>query len=375
MSESSPSPPVAIATARTPGIDVARALAVFGMVVVNYQSKIDAAQSGPGWLVWATERLEGRAAALFVLLAGIGISLRSKRARENPRIYLGYERTALLKRAGVLLLVGFLILHIWEWDILHCYGLYLTFAAVLLNVRGRWLGLLSLAFVAGQIALHLRFAYHIDLEFWTLQGAVSDLLFNGLHPVFPWMAFLLTGMWIGRHDLNDKALRRRLLVGGVVAAGVGEALSAVAARAPRLLGLTEDGLAWLSTWPRPPHPMFVLAAGGTAIALIAACVEVTQTRPGRRWVVALTATGQLAFTLYVAHVIAIVIPVEHGYLVNASLALSLAYSAAFCVVAVVLSVWWRKRMPYGPLEGLIRQVTGRTSPAPWGGVPIEPREG
>lgn len=371
MRQPAPSNPVAIATARTPGIDVARALAVFGMVFVNYQSMIDAAHGGPWWLAWSIERIEGRAAALFVILAGIGISLRSKRARENPAKYLSYERSALLKRAGVLFVVGVLILHVWEWDILHCYGLFLAFASLLLRVRARWLGLLAAAFVAVEVVLHARFVYHVDLSFWTLRGALTDLLFNGLHPVFPWMAFLLGGMWLGRLDLNETRLRRRLIAGGVLAAVVGETVAAVAGRAPHLLGLSEDSAVWLSSWPRPPHPVFVLAAAGTAVALLALCVEITRKRAQKRWVVALTATGQLAFTLYVAHVIAIVVPVQHGYLVDGSLFLSVGYSAAFCAAAVAVSVWWRKRMPYGPLEGLIRQITGRTSPAPWGGEPIE----
>ena len=58
---------------RLAGLDIARALAVFGMVVVNFKIVLGAAQAGPSWLVSVTDLLDGRAAATFVLLAGVGL--------------------------------------------------------------------------------------------------------------------------------------------------------------------------------------------------------------------------------------------------------------------------------------------------------------
>lgn len=89
-----PSAP-AVATARTPGYDVARALAILGMVLVNYKLRTDAEERAIGWPLWLANLLDGRAAALFVVLAGLGISLRSRRAREKPAEHLGFERGAL----------------------------------------------------------------------------------------------------------------------------------------------------------------------------------------------------------------------------------------------------------------------------------------
>jgi uncharacterized membrane protein YeiB len=100
-------------------------------------------------------------------------------------------------------------------------------------------------------------------------------------------------------------------------------------------------------------------------------VGLTRNRPQASWVVALTATGQLAFTLYILHVVAILIPVQHGWLVHPSLALTLGYGCAFFLVSVALSLWWRRRFAYGPLELLIRQVTGRVTPATWGGQLVD----
>jgi hypothetical protein len=60
---------------RIVGYDLARALAIMGMVVVNFKVVMGASEAGPDWLVWLVNLLEGRAAATFVVLAGVGMSL------------------------------------------------------------------------------------------------------------------------------------------------------------------------------------------------------------------------------------------------------------------------------------------------------------
>ena len=354
-------------SARTPGVDVTRALAVFGMVIVNYKVRLQAGGRGPDWLVWLSDRLDGRAAALFVILAGVGISLRSRAARLDPEPHLAFERRALLKRAAVLFAVGLVNLHMWDWDILHCYGLLLAAAAFLLNVQGRVLWLLALLSMAGAVLLQLTLDYYAEPDFWTLLGAPSNILFNGLYPFFPWFSFLLVGMLVGRLDLNDDAVRRRLLLAALAAATSGELIDTVVDRAFQAGAVGAQAAAWLNSSYMPPRPVYVVAAAGTALAILCMCIQVTRSRPRALWVVALMATGQLAFTLYILHVIAILIPIQHGWLSHAPLAEAIGYAMAFYAVAVPLSLWWRRRFSYGPLELFIRQVTGRVTPGPWGG--------
>ena len=80
---------------------------------------------------------------------------------------------------------------------------------------------------------------------------------------------------------------------------------------------------------------------------------------------ALVATGQLAFTLYVLHVFAIRVPLEHGFLRDSSLELGIFYSIAFYVASIAFALWWRRRWPHGPIEGLMRQFIARERPADW----------
>jgi len=366
-SQELPQPGAAIATARTPGIDVARALAILGMVLVNYRMKLEVGGRGPDWLVWLSDRLDGRASALFVVLAGVGVSLRSARARQDPRQYLAFERRALLKRALVLFVAGIGNMHLWEWDILHFYGLFLATAALLLNVRGPVLWVLVGMFCAFTSLLHIVFNYDHDLDFWTPVGALSTVLFNGVHPFFPWMAFLLVGMWVGRLDLTDRRTRRWLLAVAFAIAFVGELVDTLGVYAEESRLISEQTAEWFSSWPAPPRPVYFLTAAATALVVICLCVEWTQPRPLNFIVVALTATGQLAFTHYILHALIIVILLQHGLFEDASLYESIASAFAFYVPAVFLSLWWRRRYAYGPLETVIRQITGRTSPAPWGG--------
>ncbi len=357
----------AAATARMPGYDVARAIAIFGMVQVNFESMMHLEKHAePAWLNWATERIEGRSAALFVMLAGVGIALRTRKARETG-VYRE-ERVALLKRAAVLFVVGLLNVHLWEWDILHFYGLYLGLAALLLGARSRTLAVWTGACVAAAAYFQLEFSYDLELELWSWPGMLLDLVFSGVHPVFPWMAFLTLGMILGRVDLRERETRRRVFTLGLAAAALGELADTMVRRAPDVLDYDSDTLQLMFGWPRPPSPAFVLAAAGTSVCVICLLIGVTEPRPTSRWVVALMATGQLAFTLYVAHTLAILLPIEHGYFAHADLLDALGYAFAFNLVAVFVSLWWRRRWSHGPLEALIRQLSGRTEPAPWGGA-------
>lgn len=47
------------------GYDLARSLAIFGMIIVNFKIVMGAQDQGPGWLVNLIGLLDGRAAATF----------------------------------------------------------------------------------------------------------------------------------------------------------------------------------------------------------------------------------------------------------------------------------------------------------------------
>src|SRR5690348_16316813 len=72
--------PVTESTGRILGYDVARSLALLGMIVVHFGLVMAADPARPAWSAWIMHGLDGRAAATFVILAGVGLTLRSRRA-------------------------------------------------------------------------------------------------------------------------------------------------------------------------------------------------------------------------------------------------------------------------------------------------------
>jgi uncharacterized protein len=362
---------------RIVGYDLARALAVFGMVVVNFKIVMGAEHNGPAWLVGLVSLLSGRAAATFVILAGIGISLLSRKARiSNDGAQLGRDRNTLLRRALFLVVVGLLYTPIWPADILHFYGIYIAVAACLLSASTRRLWIFSGLLISGSVAMILMLDYGhgwnwetLDYSgFWSPAGMIRHLFFNGFHPVIPWLGFLLVGMIVGRQDVGNPAVRRRLFTWGAAVALSAEGLSRLLMTALSRNGNPVDQetvVALLGTGPMPPMPLYMFAGAGTGVVLIVASVSFGLKYGDATWLRPFIATGQLALTLYVGHVLLGMGILESiGKLENQSLVFSLLASAVFCAVSVVFAFYWRRRFKRGPVEAIMRYLTrspGRTA--------------
>lgn len=357
-------------TDRIVGYDLARSLAIFGMVLVNYKIAMGAQQNGPAWLVDLAGLIDGRAAALFVVLAGVGISLLSQAGRvRNDLARIGADRRTLLRRALFLFVVGSLYTAIYSADILHFYGLYIAVAALALKTSVRRLWVSSVGLVLLFVALCLVLDYEQGwnwktLEYkglWSPSGAFRHLFFNGFHPVVPWLGFLFVGMVIGRQDMGEASVRRRVLAWGLGVALVAECVSGVLLQVlVRDAGADEAEVmvAVFGTGPMPPLPLYMLAAGGTACAIIAASVALGQRYGSKPWLRPFVATGQLALTLYVAHVlVGMAILDAMGRLESQTLPFALLAATVFCTTSVVFASLWRSRFKRGPLEAIMRALT------------------
>lgn len=354
--------------ARIAAFDAARALAVFGMVLVNFKIVTGAAGRGPRWLTLATDFVDGKAAATFVVLAGVGLALLTRRARESgDPSELRAARVSIGKRALFLFVVGALYTPIWPADILHFYGVYLLVAALAFAWPTRAL----LAGALGVNAVFLALLFTLDYErgwnwetieyagLWTPRGSLRHLFFNGFHPVFPWVGFLLVGLVVGRLDLRSVRVRRRLLFGGAAllagTTAVSELLVAVAPAGDD----PELARALLGTAPMPPVPTYFLAGTGAALAVIGLCARVEARWSGRGWFRVLVHTGQLALTLYVAHVLVGMGTLEAlGRLGGQTLAFACGAAIVFTLLGAVFATLWRRRFARGPVEAVMRRVTG-----------------
>ncbi|MGB7981776.1 MAG: heparan-alpha-glucosaminide N-acetyltransferase domain-containing protein [Candidatus Nanopelagicales bacterium] len=355
---------------RITGLDVARAFAVIGMVLVNFKITMGAEQGDPGWLRAVAAAFDGRAAATFVVLAGVGASLGSRRARVSGDPELRrHARAVLAKRALFLFVIGWAFFLIWPADILHYYGVYLAIGALVLFASNRRLAasaagavLISLTFLVG-----FDFFANWDLAEYSYQGLgtpagfLRNLFLDGFHPVFPWIAFYLFGMWLGRTDLRDRAWRATLTLRAAVVVVVTETAAwiVLGPKGGSLERVEDTSWRWLfSVEPIPPLPMYLAAGAGTAVLVIVGSIWLTEHLPGRV-TEPLVATGQLALSIYVAHVlVGMVILDTFGRLENQSLTWAVTTSLVFSVAAIGFSWAWRRRFARGPLEALMRRVAG-----------------
>jgi len=354
---------------RVNGFDLARALAIFGMVIVNFKIAMNA-ETGNVWLMKFAGLFEGRASALFVVLAGVGVTFLTKEVRgSRDRIQLYKKRVLLIKRGLLLITIGLIFTPIWEADILHFYGFYFLIAAVIFGMKDRALLLISAVIMLIFPVLMLFFNYEQNWDwstlayasFWSFDGMIRHIVFNGFHPIFPWAAFLVFGMWLGRQNLSDRLVRNRLLVWSLITFLVTECgfywLRSIVGDGS-VLEMTPDEVTFLfSTSIIPPLPQYILSAGSSAVVVLVACLycsEIFSESRINKW---LCQTGQLSLTLYVAHVIIGMGLLEAiGRLEHQTIDFSLFSARIFCVGGIVFSLVWLKLFKTGPLEWIFRKI-------------------
>ncbi|MGE0179605.1 MAG: DUF418 domain-containing protein [Sphingomonas sp.] len=361
------------------GFDLARALAIFGMITVNFRAKLTDAEE-PEWLHRLVEQVDGRAAALFVFLAGVGVALLTRRSRESgDQVAIRSDRWLLWRRALFLFVIGLAFRTIWNFDILHFYGVYLFAVAFLLTVPSRWVVATGLLLTFVFPLLFYIVPAQLGISFWgTNHGfypgdLATDIFFQGYHPFAPWFAFLLFGLVVGRLDLGDKSLRRRLLVSGLimvlVAEGLAQALLGLGllkvafGLAPR--ALIEAAADSFGTDPYPPMPLFVLAGTGWALVVTMAALGIGERWGARRWLTPLAHAGQLALSIYIFHgTIGAWAPAWVGYPPPQSLTWVLVYCVLFYAATILIATLWRRVFARGPIEAVMRWLTNpRRRPA------------
>ncbi len=189
------------------------------------------------------------------------------------------------------------------------------------------------------------------------------LFYNGFHPVFPWMAFLLYGMILGRMDLQNISPRRRVMGGAIAVAVAAESVSWILTEtvAGSLHSVPRSDIAFLfGTQPMPPMPLYILAGAGTATIVITGCLEFREHVSNEDLLQPFVATGQMALSLYVAHVLLGMGALEAiGRLEDQSPPFAMASALTFSVLSIGFSYLWLRRYSRSPLEQVMRTLTDR----------------
>ena len=363
------------AAARLEGVDFARAIAFLGMMMVNFHIYIHNAETDPAWMTQLASLFSGRAAATFVFIAGIGTALLTARWRRTRSVEdRRAARMSLFKRGIFLFIVGVSFRAQWPYDILHFYGVYLALGALLFTFNARWLTVFAiitpLIFVAEYLVLPPAFGwdYWESPSFHNPLVAFRDVFFTGHHPVFPWFAYFLAGMAVGRLDLHKSANHWRLLIGGAILIALaktikwamGDGLNLV-----KLLPVEDWGPGYalnyiadlFGTSAYPPTPLYVMFGLGTGMIVLSLSLMICASDARRKLFKPVIHAGQMALSLYLAHVFIGVTGIE-WFLPREMESIYWLYGIviAFFIASMIFATIWRRYHKRGPVEWAMRRL-------------------
>lgn len=357
---------------RTIGLDVARAVALIGVVVMNYHGMMNFRGPNPPpdhfidrVFDISTGVLTTRFAATFVLVAGISVTFLTSSSGAQEAI--GGQGIRLLRRGLVLLAVGYFLNEAWPGTILFYYGAYFIAAALIHRLRTRSLVSISLAVIAAAVGIaswrRVRLEQGVSTA-WLNPADIDSLrdfalrVFVGYtHPIFPWLAFFCLGMIIGRSWSRFTAAPRRI-AGIALVTVVGAYVLATVAR---ITGLRDHAVIHVLTSMQPNGRglLYVVSTAGIAVLAVSILNDVAErfqsTRPMRH----LQRAGQMTLSLYLLHVLYYYVVVDWTGLVTArGLGAALLVAASYWILAIALGSWWHHRLGRGPAERLYRWLGG-----------------
>jgi uncharacterized protein len=353
---------------RVAGFDLARAYAILGMFIVNFNVVFGSygdTSLGARFLAL----FSGNSSTLFVMLAGMGVSF-STRTKTNTIDERRMIRQKLLRRSWLLFALGLLLYLWWPADILHFYGAYMHIAALLIFVNRKYY-LLAAAFAIGVFHVLLTvvpyetgwdFQTLIYTDFWTWKGFLRNTLYNGWNPVFPWFAFFAIGMYLGRLNWQDTAMRKRIFWIGLSTYVFIYVLQSMAESSQWYAGLKT----YLLADYLPPFLPFMLGAIGLGLVILVVCIVLGERLANTRFLNAMVKTGQMTLTHYISHVtlgIIIFYLLFEGRFPSEWIKGKVFspwhiffFSTSYFLASIGFSILWSRRFKHGPFELLLRKI-------------------
>lgn len=342
---------------RISGIDVARAVAILGMLAAHLGT--GHASGGGGWGEQWMWIFDGRSSALFATLAGVSIALMTRSTAPSDRLGWRRSRVKIAIRAAILLPLGIALQMLGTpvVVILPAYAVMFLMTLPVLRLPTRWvLGLAGAVVAVGPVlVLGLRHVTTGTVGPTTVNfGFGWGELVTGYYPGAVWIAYLLVGMAIGRGALASRRYAAILLGVGVAVAVAGYGLGTVLGRAVSSSLYPTDFLYWpdvlLSVEPHSTSSFEVLGNLGVSAAVIGVCLLATSGRVGELLLTPLAAAGSMSLTIYSAQLVVIsILGADAVYYPesNVPLLVLAAGSIAFA--------WaWRAVLGQGPLERLLK---------------------
>lgn len=353
--------------ARYDAIDVARGLAVLGMIGVHLVGTDGGTTAFERGLTGALAAIEPTVAALFCVVAGISWTIQAERVGVTPRF-----RRYLLGRALALGVFGVLF-HVlfWTSEILVPFAMMMALSVVVLGRGPRVAATAALLLVAATpVVTRLLGTYaatdwlanglHLaDREFgWV---TLRYLLFDGNYPLVSWMAFPLAGMVFWQTARQRSRLRGWCLV-SLGAAVLGNAIAARAA--PNVAGI--DGAErYLAGGWTPSSALFLLTTGSASLAIVGALLWQRGIAPMPSGMRPLVLFGRASLSHYVLHIAVAYSALRLFYPdENWPVLVGFLVMLAYLAVGVPLTLVWFRTHTHGPLETLWARTSRRPAPLP-----------
>lgn len=350
-------------------------------------------ESDPGMTpTWIGLTFSGRAAALFAVLAGIGLALSTGKQMPLEGPALGAARRGIALRAGVIAAAGLTLggLEVNLAIILVHYAVLFLCILPFLGLRPKALCMWAAGWILGSpvLAYLLRpwlMASSPPLildhnpaweDLGTPSQLLGDVFFTGYYPVFQWLSYLLVGLAIGRLPLTKARIPLLLLAGGTLLAVLAKTLGVAAMEnwggraalqqvlnAPdypldsllqvNLAGVQQEGSWWwlATVAPHSGTTLDLAHTSGVAAAVVGACLLLGRLAD---WLnldllLPLRGAGAMTLTLYSVHVWVVAAfylkPLPAGWTEEG---MYFAHAATAVIVGMVFVLLkWR-----GPLEWL-----------------------
>jgi uncharacterized membrane protein YeiB len=345
---------------RVVGLDVARALAVFGMFGVHVGVTDDLQLSPSTWL----DIVYGRSSILFAVLAGISIALLSGRTVPVTGDDLVRARTRILVRAAWVFLIGGALEALGaDLDVILCvYAVLFVLALPFLQWSRR-----NLLIAAGVLAVVTPPVLVVLAQFIVANDAgeapFPQLAVTGFYPALSWWTFIFVGLAVGRSDLGSRRVRATLLAVGAGLAALGYGAGWVTTQwwaGGRISEGPWEGAErpgqWDSAWlsgaaPHSGTTFEIVGSVGFALMIIAVCLVLAERLPTVTF--PLAAVGSMALSVYTAQVVAISI-------IGADNEDNRPW-LAFVLVTLLLATLWRLTLGRGPLERLLTWSSTRAA--------------
>jgi uncharacterized membrane protein len=367
------------------GIDAARGLALIGLMAVHI---LPDSYEDTGDPTWSFNLFYGDSAALFALLAGVGLALTSGGQRPHSGRQMFADKVGVAARAVVIGIVALIISALIqpadvESSILPYYSVFFLLAILFLTLSSRALFIAAAAFLVTapilmqQVGAVLPEWSDSNPGVWEIFNepveTASQLLLTGTYPALPYMTYLLVGLGIGRLNLRSTRLQ-------AIIAGVGAALAVLANLVSSLLlyavggyeallgteDMTMDDLdealvygpdvipddsGWWLTIATPHTNTPLALASSLGIALLVLGVFLLLSAKAGRWLKPLATMGAMTFTLYSAHLVALALNLHDDQ--------PALWFVVHVGAAVAFAWFWHRSFRRGPLETVVHRAVTR----------------